>query len=225
LSSPEILQVLVEAGANVAEVDGNGWNCLFRCAIHSSTPSNSADFEALTYLLTVSDDIYARDIDGFSIFNLLYFSAHVWPEELGSYKEDLWYCALYRTGLAQRFGIDPPPSPPVFTSEYTVDNYFALLCLDVWDFGPRNQHTADCPWLHVESLPWREGQSAFSLREWDSSDLLMMKKRIDTAVFVTDDDEHDNENDDHQNELPAAQDVLHDSSDEWETESEEDGGD
>lgn len=32
----------------------------------------------------------------------------------------------------------------------------------------------------------------------------MMKKRIDTAVFVTDDDEHDNENDDHQNELPAA---------------------
>ena len=47
LASPRILHILVQAGATIAEVDDDGWNCLFKCAGGSWVPWLSSEFEAL----------------------------------------------------------------------------------------------------------------------------------------------------------------------------------
>jgi hypothetical protein len=194
--SPRILQILVQAGVAITEVDEDGWNCLFECVMYSRDPSTSAELEALQYLLTIFDDIFACDPSGFTIFdNVTQDVAHrqrIW----GSYRQDLWYYALYRSGLASRFDIPPPPPRPVFNSRYTIQHYRALLRLDVCDFGIKDECISEYPLVDKDALSERDREAAPGLREWSLPDLLMMEERIDRAVYLADDDD--------ENELPAV---------------------
>jgi hypothetical protein len=52
--TPKTLQLLIEAGVDVAEVDEYGYNCLFNCVLTAEHPHRSAEFGALRFLLTVS---------------------------------------------------------------------------------------------------------------------------------------------------------------------------
>ena len=189
LYSPEILRVLVEAGADTAEVDFFGRNGLIKAVLGSSFPSTSAEFEALQYLLTVSDDIFARDACGNNIFHLVHWYPYHRPNRVGSYLEDLLYCALYRSGLALRVPIPPPLGPPVFNSQYTVQHYRALLYLDTWDINPWHWDIRYSPLLNSDDISQREREGALSLGEWVPLHLLMMEERVSRAIYEADDDD------------------------------------
>jgi hypothetical protein len=194
--SPWILQILVQAGVVITEVDEDGWNCLFECDMNARDPSTSAELEALQYLLTIFDNIFACDSYGFTIFDNVTqdeaYSGRIW----GSYRQDLWYCALYRSGLASRFDIPPPPPGPVLSSSYTIQHYRALLRLDIWDFGIKDERITEYPLVDKVAPFQRDRETATGLRGWSSPDLLMMEERIDRAVYLADDDGG--------NELPAV---------------------
>lgn len=180
LNSPKILQILVHAGANTAEICRYGWNCLFACILNSLEPSSSAEFEALQYLLTICDDIFARDDTGCSIFD------HVdqdprFDMSIGSYKQDLWYCAIYRSGLAQIFEIPPPTWTPIFTSRYTIQHYRALLYLDTWNTDREVHRVPDYVLVDKDTLSEQDREAAPGLREWNISDLLLMEQRLSRA--------------------------------------------
>ena len=238
LTSPGILRLLVEAGSIVAEVDDHGWNCLFQCVSGSRKPSSSRDFEALQYLLTVFDEIFARDNFGMNIFGEVRHYRHRHEGRKGSYREDLWYCALYRSRLPLTLNIPAPPMPPLFTSEYQSQHYRALLYLDTWDFQDRVWCERTLPLLNSYTFSQVERQTCPAFGQWNPSDLLMMEERMSRAFHLNDDSDSDSEDDDGNaseedgdeengdeddgNELSSARGPPNDSSDEWETESEED---
>lgn len=229
LGSPEILRLLVEAGSTVAEVDADGWNCLFECVFGSWNPRHSKEFEALQYLLTVFGDIFARDKTGKDIFDLVHDSRSRQQSRNGSYEEDLWYCALYRSGLALTLNIPKPPKPPLFSSKYNIQHYRALLYLDTWKFLDRVWCERTLPSLDGYAISQLERQTCPAFGQWNPSDLLMMEERISRAFYLTDDsdgfeedEDEENGDEDNENELSSARGPPNDSSDEWETESEED---
>lgn len=191
LDSPKILQVLIEAGVKTTDVDSRGWNCLFRCVLGSRFPSCSAEFEALQYLLTVFDDIFACETAKpyCDLFDWVHHFTFHQPSELGSYKEDLWYCALYRSELALRVEIPPPLVPPVFNSRYTVQHYRALLYFDTWDIRCWHRHLRYLPLLNGDAIGHREQEGALSLGEWVPLHLLMMEERVGRAIYEADDDD------------------------------------
>lgn len=90
MASPKILEVLVQAGAMIAEVDDDGWDCLFKCVEGSYIPWYSSEFKALRFLLTPFEDIFARDTYGRSILDVVaeYQSSPVTGRV--SYRQDLW---------------------------------------------------------------------------------------------------------------------------------------
>ena len=228
LASPGILRLLVEAGSTVEEVDDHGWNCLFQWVSGSRTPWFSEDFEALQYLLTVFGDIFARDTTGMDIFDLVYDFTH--RQENGSYREDLWYCALYRSGLALTFNLPTPPMPPVFSSRYNIQHYRALLYLDTWHFWDRAWCEKTLPLLNIYTISQLERQTCPAFGQWNPADLLMMEERMSRALYLTDDsdsdpgnddgdgseeeDDEENGDNDKENELSPARGPPNDSSDE-----------
>jgi hypothetical protein len=134
----------------------------------------------------------------------------------GSYNQDLWYCILYRNGLARRFGVPLPPTPPVFNSQYTIQHYCALLYFNTWDFSNDwRQDVLNLPMLDGAFTCRKERETAPAYSEWNLSDLLMMEERLRWAGYL---------GDDHYDAESECSAIDH-SSDEWETESEEDGAD
>lgn len=107
--SPQILNQYVRAGADIAEVDHDGFNCLFVFVSRASTPQNARELEALLLLLTIFDDIFATDARGNDLF-VYANEIQKWPwkdyannlRHDSSYTQDLWYCALARSGLDVR---------------------------------------------------------------------------------------------------------------------------
>lgn len=209
-TTPKILQALVQAGAIIAEVDEVGWNCLFHCVLNSHMFWHSKEFEALKYLLNVFDDIFACDTGGLSIFDHVaqsrvhrreFFAGHY-----GSYIQDLWYCALYRSGLSLRLKIPPPPLGPIFDECYTPRHYRALLYLNTWG---SMDHDVSPPFDSVEQDAHIQAQrdTAPGAGEWQTSDLLMMEERINSAIYFSGDSIH---------EIPSSG----DSSNEWGPEEE-----
>jgi len=185
LASPKILEILVQAGAMIAEVDENGWNCLFKCVVLSARPRHSNEFEALRYLLTIFKDIFARDVKGRSIFDIVVNDETGRDDCYGSYRQDLWYCALYRSGLAQRSNIPlPPPGSLKLDTYYRPALYRTLLYLDTWNFPLRFDKTCVPNYCSVDknALSLQERQAAPGLREWNPSDLVMMEERISQSI-------------------------------------------
>lgn len=133
-SAPWILQRLKDAGCNIAEKDDYGWNCLFYCVLMSDRSKVSYQFEALQYLLSIFNDIHARDIGGRTIFDLV----HEFPNShSGSYRRDLWYCSLERAGVDINSHLVQHPRVPSYRLEeyfeYTPEHYHALKHLESWD--------------------------------------------------------------------------------------------
>lgn len=184
LMSPEILKVLVEAGVDIAEVDDEERNCLFQCVGSAMSPLRSDEFEALRYLLTVFDDIFARDIEGGTVFHLASNASIVGPLSTGSYKQDLWYCALYRSNVPLGVNIPPPPPGPLFSCWYTKEHYRALLYLESWDFESLTCSEADYPLINKDTLSKRDRETIPTLREWDPANLSMMEERLSRARRV-----------------------------------------
>lgn len=144
---PYILHRLVDEGANVAEVDGFGWNCLFQCVAWATAPDFANEFRALRNLLAVFDDIYATDHQGVDIFSYVNEEKE-WAVDIthdcGSYRQDLWYCALKRSGLDARYDIAPCARIARYTPDYTPLHYLALSHLDFW--------TVDDPEVQLDRL-------------------------------------------------------------------------
>lgn len=133
-SAPSILQRLVDAGCDIAEKDDRGWNCLFHSVSESRQPEASYEFEELRYLLSIFDDIYARDAKGRTLFD------HVDESQgdiHGSYRRDLWYSALERSGIDVSLHLVQHPRVPSYKmrkyGEYTPEHYHALKHLQSWD--------------------------------------------------------------------------------------------
>jgi hypothetical protein len=185
LASPKILQVLVQAGAMIAEVDKDGWNCLFNCVVCSTHPQRSNEFEALRYLLTIFRDIFAQDFKGRSIFDVLADNKPGRDARYGSYKQDLLYCALYRSGLAYRSHIPlPPPGRLRLDRDYRPSHYRALLYLDTWETSILDNKICvpDYNLIDKKALSQQERQAAPGLVEWEPSDLTIMEERISQAM-------------------------------------------
>jgi hypothetical protein len=172
--TPKALQILIEAGVDVAEVDGAGHNCLFNCVMMAVCPFRSAEFGVLRFLLTVSNDIHARDIGGRSIFDHIMVPL----PSIGSYQQDLWYCAIYRSGWSSRINIPQPPSRPIFGGRYQLKHYRALLYLDTWDFGLKHQRFSDCPLVHLKPISQQQMEEAPAFSQWNAADLRMMEERV-----------------------------------------------
>jgi hypothetical protein len=212
MPTPEALRILIEAGADVAEVDDRGCNCLFICVLKARIPDSSAEFSALRFLLTVFDDIFAREHTGWSLFDYMVYH-ELDSGESGSYRRDLWYCALYRSKLCRRFSIPPPPLRIRFTSTYTICHYRALLYLNSWNFLyrlPNHQKFQNHYLVNQPSLTAGERKQAPGYHEWNAADLLMMEQRGSVAnsssgIYVE--------------EMLSAEGSSRGSSDEWETES------
>lgn len=129
-NAPSILRKLKVAGCNIAERDDNGWNCLFRSVLGSFYPESSYEFQILQYLLSVFDDIYARDKAGLTTFD------HIDNEIHGisrGYRRDLWYCALERAGIDVSSHLVQHPRVPSYNGWYTPEHYHALKHLEFWD--------------------------------------------------------------------------------------------
>lgn len=183
LSSPNILHVLVQAGAMVAEVDDEGFNCLFKCVTRASGPGISNEFEALRYLLTIFQDVFARDYRGRTIFDVVADPGR--PDDFcGSYKQDLWCCALFRSGLARRFNIPLRPGRLIFDDLYRKDHYRALLYMDTWGIEGVEQPIPDFSLDDKDALSEEDREAAPGLREWNTSDLLVMEQRVRDARTI-----------------------------------------
>ena len=183
LTSSELLNVLVQAGVNIAEVDGAGRNCLFLCVQFASFMERSVEFEALRYLLTVFDDIFARDNQGCTIFDLITDDRTDY-HHTGSYRQDLWYCALYRSNIPLGINIPPPPRGPLSCCWYTKEHCRALLYLESWDFISLTCSEAEHPLINKDMLSKRDRETIPTLREWDPSKLSMMEERLGRARWV-----------------------------------------
>jgi hypothetical protein len=207
IPTPKALQVLIEAGVDVAEVDEDGHNCLFNCVLMAQDPYKSGEFEALRFLLTIFHDVFARDLDGYSIFDSVMAQNWNITPSWGSYQQDLWYCAIYRSGLSSRIDIPPPPSRPIFAKKYKPDDYRALLYLDTWNFGLKHERSLDYPLVHQYPLSQQQREQAPAFCQWNAADLQMMEERV--LPFATS----------HIIEIDSADERSWESSDEWDTES------
>jgi hypothetical protein len=215
IPTPKALQVLIEAGVDVAEVDEDGHNCLFNCVLMAQDPYKSGEFEALRFLLTIFHDVFACDINGYSIFDSVMVQNWNITPPRGSYQQDLWYCAIYRSGLSSGIDIPPPPSRPIFGKEYKLEDYRALLYLDTWNFGWEHERSLDYALVHLYPLSQQQREEAPAFRQWNAADLRMMEERV--LPFATG----------QISELGPADEYSSESSDGWDTvsASEEEAGD
>jgi hypothetical protein len=111
-----LLQTFVDRGADATEVDDYAFNCLFVFMSRTKLPSTAQEYKALRRLLEIFKDIHALDAMGSDIFAYVN-EVQDWPEtytdplshivDCGSYKQDLWYCALARSNLHDRHTVQP----------------------------------------------------------------------------------------------------------------------
>lgn len=129
--------MLRDAGCDVAETDDDGRNCLFHSVLglEFRSPDFSYDFEQLVYLLSIFDDIHAKDAKGHTIFDHL---KNKQDDSYGSYRRDLWYCALERAGIDVSSHLVRHPRVPSYTMRswvrYTPEHYHALKHLQSWNY-------------------------------------------------------------------------------------------
>lgn len=123
-------------GADVKETDKYGFNCLFVFMFRVEEADNVNEFKTLQCLLEIFHDIYALDAKGNDVFAYVN-ELRDWPTrssrshtDHGSYKQDLWYCALARSKLDVRYGVQPCKRLARYTKYYTPKNYSALCHLD-----------------------------------------------------------------------------------------------
>lgn len=140
LHDPSILQVFVEQGAHITEVDKYGFNCLFVFMSRVGQPGTAQEYKALRCLLDIFNDIYALEATGNDIFAYVN-ELRDWPTEdkmalgyeCGSYMQDLWYCALARSKLDIRHNVQPCNRLARYTRYYTPIHYSALCHLEDWN--------------------------------------------------------------------------------------------
>ena len=183
LLNPDTLQRMIDAGADTAEVDDLGRNCLFQCVAYASIPNSAKEFRALRSLLAVFDDIYATDIWGIDIFSYVNEEKRwIDPQyrDFGSYRQDLWYCALKRSGLGARYDMAPCARIARYTPYYTPKHYLALCHLDSWncdDFDGQVNHL-----LLLHPMTEEETQLTKRLEEEGTEP----SRIVDSAIFVLD---------------------------------------
>jgi hypothetical protein len=207
IPTPKALQILIEAGVDVAEVDEDGHNCLFNCVLMAQEPYRSGEIEVLRFLLTIFNDVFALDVNGYSIFDRVMVQTWNILPATGSYQQDLWYCALYRSGISSRIDITPPPPRPIFSKEYKLKHYCALLYLDTWAFGWKHRRYLDYPLVHRYPLSQQQREQAPAFCQWNAADLRMMEERVlpfAPSQII---------------EIDSADERSWESSDEWDTES------
>lgn len=76
--------------------------------------SQAIDLKFLRRLLAIFDEIYALDATGNDMFAYVnelrgWPDRHAadWGNNYGSYRQDLWYCALARSKLDVRYNVQP----------------------------------------------------------------------------------------------------------------------
>jgi hypothetical protein len=156
------------------------------------------------------DDIFACDKTGLDIFDMVHYKTYrnVWC--VGSYSQDLWYCALYKSGLAPALKRKIPTQsmPPVFNLTYTIKHYRALLYLNTWDVSSWDQDMVTRSLLNNDVICQNEREAAPSFGEWDPSDLMMMEERMSEAIYLTvDDDDQEDDDEDYRSEDDEDEDV------------------
>lgn len=128
VTTTKVFSVLLDAGCNSQEVDANGMNALFHCVLNAFRPESSVELQALLYLLRLGIDIHATDKRGMTISDYVNDNQYTYECVLGSYRQDLWYCALVRGG----FTVPPCTRSAKYTKYYTPRHYFALCNLESW---------------------------------------------------------------------------------------------
>jgi hypothetical protein len=142
LEDTTLMQALIRKGVDITETDENGFNCLFMFMSRTNWPQTGKELEALRCLLAIFDDIHALDAMGNDVFAYVN-EAQDWPERYkdplshifddGSYRQDLWYCALARSELDVCNSVQPCDRLARYTKLYTPKMYLALCHLDEWD--------------------------------------------------------------------------------------------
>lgn len=136
LQTPLLLQRLLDAGCDADEVDEIGQNGLFACVLSASNPDTSKDEMILQFLLGKNISPCASDTSGRTIFD--YVENDDFPNqprnifsnrEVGSYRRDLWYSTLVRSGFHVRRS---SPLLPRATIHYTPEHSRALWQLKHW---------------------------------------------------------------------------------------------
>jgi hypothetical protein len=154
LRTVKILETLLKAGCDSRETDSDGWNCLFHCVLGPHEPRTSKELEALVFLLSVFPNIYAKDNEGFTIFDHV---NDVGADEYGSYARDLWYCGLDRAGLITPATSGCQENDARYTLHYTPHHHRALRYLDTWlidicgSVFDTTQLDATHPWTDYET--------------------------------------------------------------------------
>lgn len=133
----------MDQGADITEVDQYGFNCLFIFMSKARTTNLAGTYKALQCLLSMFDgmvdEIFARDALGNDLFAYVN-ELQDWPDGYndpwdcdGSYRQDLWYCALMRSKLDISYKIKPYTRIARYTFTYRPCHYLALRYLDDWD--------------------------------------------------------------------------------------------
>jgi hypothetical protein len=186
-----LLQTFVDRGADATEVDDYAFNCLFVFMSRTKLPSTAQEYKALRRLLEIFKDIHALDAMGSDIFAYVN-EVQDWPEtytdplshivDCGSYKQDLWYCALAQSNLHDRHTVQPCNRLARYTESYTPKHYVALCHLDEWNTWDKERFERQIqPVLHKYPLseeeqriqkemetPWRwESESAHGSEQAD----------------------------------------------------------
>lgn len=199
-------------GSEFAVKDQYGWNSLFFFVLHAHPEQPGEILEVTQALLGVVNNVFAQDCDGLTLFEHTKFDTckqktpfadkyvdfedmycrtsrylpDVWydylPEIQGSYQQDLWYCALLRSGRYSSCELPRLPPTPYFTIEYTPQHYRALLYLKSWDMDA-DPSISELPLISQGPSSAEEREFAPSFPEWNLSDLLMMEKRLEHARY------------------------------------------
>ncbi|KAM0722308.1 hypothetical protein Q7P37_001749 [Cladosporium fusiforme] len=134
-SMPESLQMPLDAGCDVHETTKNyseypdGWNCLFLFTLHAYDPHDAEELGALQLLLRSSANVFAKDASELTVFD----HVNALPmDQYGSYRRDLWYCALQRESIDIGEYLEMYPRVPVYSAIYTPEHYRALCFLEDW---------------------------------------------------------------------------------------------
>lgn len=148
--------MFVDKGADITEVDHYGFNCLFTFIACATGAGTVSEYRALQCLLRIFNDIFARDASGNDVFMYVnelrrwpgkwqdrfddVLSLDIWFDvehrdgscDCGSYRQDLWYCALRRSKLDVLYEIGPYTRIARYSRLYTPYHYLALCYLDSW---------------------------------------------------------------------------------------------
>jgi hypothetical protein len=202
-----ILRKLHASGCKISEVDRNGYNCLFLSIMHSYSPIDSREFERLQFLLSVFDRVYAQDVEGCTIFDLVNGRKKI-AHWLGSYPRDLLYCALERAGIDISDYLARHPRIGVYETtymdEYTPEHYHALKHLQSWNVSnfrsQMDRLLQEIPLDEEESLEmerileereeWRKRK-----REWERIREIERRPEEVPAEWTVDEDSEDDDED------------------------------